>query len=86
MGKSILPIFRGKQREAHTETYCHFNRAHAVRQGESKAIRAGKAWKLYDLQNDPTELSNLSTKMPIKTGALTEIREEWNQECKSRPE
>jgi arylsulfatase len=85
LGKSLLPIFKGKQREPHTELYWRFNRANAIRQGNLKAIRVGKAWELYNLENDPTELNNLASQMPEKTSALAEMWEKWNQAGKSRP-
>ena len=85
VGKSLLPIFKGKQREPHTELYWRFNRANAIRQGNLKAIRVGKAWELYNLENDPTELNNLASQMPEKTSALAEMWEKWNQAGKSRP-
>ena len=85
VGKSLLPIFKGRQREPHTELYWRFNRANAIRQGNLKAIRVGKAWELYNLENDPTELNNLASQMPEKTSALAEMWEKWNQAGKSRP-
>jgi len=85
VGKSLLPIFKGKQREPHTELYWRFNRANAIRQGNLKAIRVGQAWELYNLENDPTELNNLASQMPEKTNALAEMWEKWNQAGKSRP-
>ena len=53
VGKSLLPIFKGEQRAGHSEIYWRFGRANAVRQGDLKAIRAGKSWELYDLKADP---------------------------------
>ena len=67
VGLSLLPIFQGKQREPHKEIYWRFNRANAVRQGDLKAIRAGKSWELYDLKADPTETNNLAKQRPEKT-------------------
>ncbi len=78
VGLSLLPIFQGKQREPHKEIYWRFNRANAVRQGDLKAIRAGKSWELYDLKADPTETKNLAGKHPGKTKELAEMWERWN--------
>lgn len=75
---SLLPIFLGKQREPHNEIYWRFNKANAVRQGDLKAIRAGKSWELYDLRADPTETNNLAEEHPEKTRELVESWERWN--------
>jgi len=78
VGLSLLPIFLGKQREPHEEIYWRFNKANAVRQGDLKAIRAGKSWELYDLRSDPTETNNLAEEHPEKTRELVEMWERWN--------
>jgi arylsulfatase A-like enzyme len=85
VGKSLLPIFKGKEREIHHEIYWRFNRANAVRQGDLKVVRAGKVWELYDLKADPTEMNNLAKQMPEKTSELANLWEDWNKETKSRP-
>jgi len=78
VGLSLLPIFHGRQRERHRELYWRFNRANAVRQGDLKAIRAGRSWELYDLSSDPTETNNLAEKYPGKTRELAGMWERWN--------
>lgn len=80
VGRSLLPVFRGKKRQPHKEIYWRFNKANAVRQGDWKAIRAGKLWELYDMKDDPTETSNLAEKHPDKTRELAEFWERWNAE------
>jgi arylsulfatase len=85
VGKSLLPIFKGDEREPHKEIFWRFNRANAVRQGDLKVVRAGKVWELYDLRADPTEVNNLAEQMPEKTAELSKMWEDWNEECKKRP-
>ncbi|MBT5693041.1 MAG: arylsulfatase [Opitutae bacterium] len=85
LGKSLLPIFNGKQREPHKEIYWHFSRANAVRQGDLKAVRAGKTWELYDLKADPTETNNLAKERPKKTAELAKMWEVWRQDYKNKP-
>jgi arylsulfatase A-like enzyme len=85
LGKSLLPIFKGEEREPHKEIYWHFSRANAVRQGDVKAVRAGKAWELYDLKADPSEMNNLAKKMPEKTAELAQMWEAWRQDYKNKP-
>ena len=85
LGKPLLPIFNGKQREPHKEIYWHFSRANAVRQGDLKAVRAGKTWELYDLKADPTETNNLAKERPKKTAELAKMWEVWRQDYKNKP-
>jgi arylsulfatase A-like enzyme len=84
-GKSLLPIFKGEEREPHEEIFWRFNRANAVRQGDLKVVRVGKTWELYDLKADPTETKNLAKERPKKTSELSKMWEDWNEECKIRP-
>ena len=86
VGKSLLPIFKGDERKPHKEIFWRFNRANAVRQGDLKVVRAGKVWELYDLKADPTETKNLAKERPMKTAELSQMWEDWNEECKKRPE
>jgi arylsulfatase len=85
LGKSLLSIFKGKERKPHKEIFWRFNRANAVRQGDLKVVRAGKTWELYDLKSDPTEMKNLAKEMPKKTAELAQMWEDWNDESKIRP-
>jgi len=85
LGKSLLPVFKGEEREPHKEIYWHFSRANAVRQGDLKVVRAGKAWELYDLKTDPTETNNLAKERPEKTAELTKMWEAWREDYKNKP-
>jgi arylsulfatase A-like enzyme len=78
VGLSLLPVFRGEHRQPHTEIYWRFNKANAIRQGDLKAIRAGKSWELYDLKADPAETTNVAEQHPEKTRELAEMWEQWN--------
>jgi len=81
VGLSLLPVFQGSQRNGHSEIYWRFNKANAVRQGDLKAIRAGRSWELYDLSRDPAETENLAGKYPEKTRELSGMWERWNAQA-----
>jgi arylsulfatase A-like enzyme len=85
LGKSLLPILKGNEREPHKEIYWHFSRANAVRQGDLKVVRAGKVWELYDLKTDPTETNNLAKQRPEKTAELAKMWEAWRKDYKNKP-
>ncbi|MCP4811592.1 MAG: hypothetical protein GY888_03710 [Planctomycetaceae bacterium] len=74
-GKSLLPIFQGKEREGHETLYFHFGTDRALRQGPWKLVSAklGK-WELYNLDEDRTELNDLSASHP---GRVKAMAAEW---------
>ena len=77
-GKSLLPIFKGELRTPHKELYWQFGSAKAIRQGNWKLVRQGKAdWELYNLADDRTELNNLAAAHPEKAKELGDLWEAW---------
>ena len=70
-GKSLLPIFQGKERDPHGNLYFHFGKDRALRQGPWKLVSAklGK-WELYNLAKDRSELDDLASKYPGKVAAM----------------
>ncbi len=73
-GKSLVPIFRGRQRNGHQTLYQHFGTDRALRQGDWKVVAAkGGRWELYNLAEDRTELNDLRQKHPERTSRM--IRE-----------
>lgn len=85
-GKSLLPIFQGKQRDGY-DTLCW----QIKKNGGGRAVRAGKwklvtidpkkPWELYDMQADRTELNNLADKYPDKARELSRLYEAWVERC-----
>jgi arylsulfatase A-like enzyme len=71
-GKSLLPIFQGKQRQPHETLYFHFSTDRALRQGDWKLVSAklGK-WELYNLAEDRTELHDLADEQPARVKAMS---------------
>jgi hypothetical protein len=67
VGKSLLPIFKGKKRKPHDVLYLQFGKGKAIRIGDFKLVKYGNSdWELYDMAKDRTELNNLTTKFPIQ--------------------
>ena len=72
-GKSLVPIFKGMQREAHKSLYFHFGSDRAIREGKWKLVSAkGGKWELYDLAKDRTELNDLAKKYPTRVQKMSE--------------
>jgi len=74
-GKSLLPIFRGETRQPHETLYFHYGTDRALRQGPWKLVSAklGK-WELYNLDEDRTELNDLSGQ---KSERVEAMEKEW---------
>jgi len=86
VGKSLLPIFEGKQRKGHDVLFWQFSKAKAIRTGKWKLVRLGQAdWELYDLEKDRTELNNLALQYPQKVKQMAAMWEDWWEKCKSKP-
>jgi arylsulfatase A-like enzyme len=67
-GKSLLPIFKGKEREEPEFFISGYSeRFRMFRQGDWKIVKMNNGeWELYNLKDDPTELNNLTVSMPDK--------------------
>ncbi|NQT89520.1 sulfatase-like hydrolase/transferase, partial [bacterium] len=79
-GRSLVPVFRGKQREPHPEIFFEFARYKALRAGKWKISWQSGPWELYDVEADRTELNNLAAKMPEKTAQLAARHAAWLKE------
>ncbi len=70
-GRSLLPIFHGKTRQPHETLYFHFGTDRALRQGPWKLVSAKLGrWELYNLDEDRTELNDLSKQKPGRVAAM----------------
>lgn len=71
-GYSLMPVLKGEQREeppffisGHTERFRMY------REKNWKIVKLnGEKWELYNLENDPTEITNLADKYPEKVKQL----------------
>ena len=81
-GRSLQPIFEGKERAAPTPIFWEHEGNRAVRSGSWKLVsRYPGDWELYDLQADRTELHNLAAATPEKVKELSELYECWALRC-----
>ena len=72
MGKSLLPLFQGKERDGHDEIYFQFTNCRALRKGDWKLVSFyGHKWELYNIANDRTEQTDLADKYPEKIKSLS---------------
>lgn len=78
-GKSLLPVFRGEQRDAHEELCWSVPRHDAIRVGSWKAIRTkqAEAWQLFDLDADGTETLDVAKREPDRVKEMTTRFEAW---------
>ena len=85
-GKSLLPIFQGRQRRGHDVLYWAFGRAKAVRQGKWKLVKYGNArWELYNMDEDRTELNDLAGKHPDRVKQMSQMWAAWSRKCREKP-
>lgn len=64
-GKSLVPLFKGEEREPHEELYFRFGSCRALRKGEWKVVSFyGSRWELYNIASDRFEEHNLAEQHP----------------------
>ncbi|UCG47971.1 MAG: arylsulfatase [Phycisphaerales bacterium] len=81
-GRSLLAVFKGKERAGHEAIYWEHEGNRAVRQGKWKLVAAhGGDWELYDLEADRTELNDLAGEHPAMVERLKGLYEKWAERC-----
>lgn len=82
VGRSLAPIFKGKQRQAHEALYFHFGTDRALRKGPWKLVSAKLGqWELYHMEDDRTETHNLASTHPNR---VRQMASEWFQIAKEK--
>jgi arylsulfatase len=77
-GKSLVPVFRGEDREGHTTLFWELAGHRAVREANWKLVGAqGKPWELYDLGTDWAEGRNLASSQPDRVRTMSAKYEQW---------
>ncbi len=65
VGKSLVPIFEGKERTPHDALYFQFQTNRAIRAGKWKLVsHRASAWELYDMVADGTETVDVAAHHP----------------------
>ncbi|GFE83573.1 arylsulfatase [Steroidobacter agaridevorans] len=77
-GRSFAPAFAGTPLTREQPLFWEHEGNRAVRDGRWKAVmRHMGAWQLYDLQTDPTELTDLAAAQPERLHALSAAWDVW---------
>lgn len=80
-GRSLKPIFDNDEAEERPLFFEHEGNA-AVRLGKWKLVRDYPGpWELFDMENDRTEMNDLSAQYPDKVKEMSEMYDEWAKRC-----
>ncbi len=78
VGENILPIMNGENLPKSKSMFFEHQGNQAVRQGDWKLVRRHKQdWELYNLREDPTELTDLSDRNKDKKQELLTTYRQW---------
>jgi len=82
-GESLLPAMTtGKAFERGVPFFWEYAGHQAMREGNLKIIRTpGGDWELYDLENDPTELKDLSASKPGALNGMKAAYLQWAEQA-----
>ncbi len=86
-GISLLPAFEGKEQAVHDTLYNEHFRARYIRDDEWKlvSLSSDTIWHLYRINDDQTELNDLSAKYPDVVKMLSERWRLWANSHKVFP-
>ncbi|MCK0137028.1 arylsulfatase [Arenibacter sp. S6351L] len=90
-GKSFLPLLQGQEESIHSEPiFWEHEGNKAVRLGNYKLVMEWKSnednnWELYNIEEDRSEINNLSEKEPEKVAHMIEMWNDWAKEKKVLP-
>jgi arylsulfatase A-like enzyme len=85
-GSSLLPILQGRERTRPSPLCWEHEGNRAVRAGKWKLVsRSRRAWELYDMEADRTELNNLARQQPDRVRRMSALYEAWAKRCDVLP-
>jgi arylsulfatase len=77
-GKSLKPVFEGRERTPHEAIYWEHEGNRAVRQGRWKLVSKYPGdWELYDLEADRTEMNNVAASEPSRVKRMAAMYDAW---------
>ena len=78
-GKSLVPIFHGKQRSGHELLAWNCGRGRAIQMDNWKLVRSrdDRPWELYNLESDIGETDNQAAKFPQRVRIIATKYETW---------
>lgn len=81
-GESLLPVLTGKSLEEERTLYWEHFGHQALRRGRWKIVSNAPdaQWQLFDLENDPTELQDVSSEFKDVVKTLTADYQSWARE------
>ncbi|WPP49208.1 arylsulfatase [Catalinimonas niigatensis] len=81
-GKSLLPVFEGEAGDEERTLYWEHFGHQAVRKGKWKIVANAPdyQWQLFDMDQDPTELEDVSSEFQDITRTLAEDYQSWADE------
>ena len=75
-GKSLIPVFKNKQRTPHSQIFFEHYGHKALREGPLKLVADEKGpWRLYDLSTDKAEMHDLADAQPE---IVARLEKDWN--------
>ncbi len=85
-GVSLIPTFTGKTLDRDNPIYFEHEGNQAIRDGKWKLVKLrNKAWELYDLDADRSELNNLADAQPERVEAMTKQWQAWAERANVVP-
>ena len=78
-GISLVPVFEGKERKGHEALFNEHNGGRYVRYQDWKLVSLDRdsTWHLYRINDDETELNDLSATYPAKVHELDSMWHRW---------
>lgn len=85
-GESLVPVLNEHPWSRQQTIFWEHEGNRAVRSGQWKLVSEfGKAWELYDMNEDRSELNDLSHGDQTRVRELARLHEEWAERCGVQP-